>query len=512
LLNFIRKTELVLFYLFIFSIPLEKRHVLETGASRIDGHFIEWNSAALYLSDILFGLVILFWIFRFLFSLKNKKKEKDNKTIKTLLIIFSIFILTSLISAINSDFVKLSLYHLAKLIEYGILFFYTIINLKSTKKIIYTLLAFIFSGFFQAILGIAQYLKQSSLNLKIFGEVDLSPAIQNISKIDVFGEKMIRAYGTFPHSNVLACFLFISIIFTICFILVISSGASLRREIALPFFIKITKNGKKNVFRKFASVLNLPTFIFVLYVLFLGLFLTFSRSGFLAYLVSTLFIILSILFLSSGFKKLLLSQFKNNFSKINIIIILILFIAITATIFWPEITSRGLDNNPQDSYSLEGRELYNHLAGNIIRDNLLLGVGPGLFVNHLGQYLSENFEWWQLQPVHNVYLLILAENGLLGFIAFFIFILYILSQVRKVNFKQKSNYYINQILIIALSSVLFSLFVIMLFDHYSWDIQQGALCFFVILGLFYSSAESLVLKHRISSRSLEASSPRDRTL
>ena len=135
-----------------------------------------------------------------------------------------------------------------------------------------------------------------------------------------------------------------------------------------------------------------------------------------------------------------------------------------------------------------------------------------MILSNFRQYLSENFEWWQLQPVHNVYLLILAENGLLGFIAFFIFILYILNQVRKVNFKQKSNYYINQILIIALSSVLFSLFVIMLFDHYSWDIQQGALCFFVILGLFYSSAESLVLKHRISSRSLEASSPRDRTL
>jgi O-antigen ligase len=490
LLNLIKKIEIILFYLFVFSIPLEKRHVFETSVSRIDGHFIEWNSAALYLSDILFGLLILFWILRFLFSLKDKNKKNNSKSIKTLVLIFSLFILISLVSAINSQFINLSLYYLTKIVEYGLIFFYIIINIKTTKKIIYALFTFIFSGLLQAILGIAQYLKQSSFNLKIFGEVDLSPTLQNISKIDVFGEKMIRAYGTFPHSNVLACFLFISIIFTICIMFIILNKESVSKKSLT--YLKINKifhieHLLPLALNKVIYFIKLPIFVLTLYILTLGLLLTFSRSGWLASLISILFIILSILFLSSGFRKLLSSQFKKNFSIINIIIVLILFIIVTTTIFWPQITSRSPDSNPQDSYSISGRKLYNHLASIIIKDNLLLGTGPGLFVNYSGQYLSENFEWWQMQPVHNVYLLILAENGLLGFIAFFISILYVLSQIRHFNFKQKGNYYINQILIISLSSILFSFFIIMLFDHYLWDIQQGALCFFVVLGMFYSS-------------------------
>lgn len=467
--NFIKKFELVLFYLFIFFIPLEKRHVFETSISRIDGHFIEWNSAALYLSDIVLGLIILFWIIRFLISLKTKTKQKNNQEIKVLLLMFTLFILVSLISALNSQFTKLSLYHLVKIAEYGLFFFYIICNIKTIKKITSTLLVFIFSGILQAILGTLQYLKQGSFNLKMFGEVDLSPTLQNISKIDVFGEKLIRAYGTFPHSNVLACFLFIAIIFTICLIFMALNNVVVIHKLPLQKFIR------------------LPILVFVLYILSLGLLLTFSRSGWLACLLSIIFIALTILFLSSSFRTFLANQFQRNFSKINILIVLVLFISLTIAIFWPQITSRDIGSNPEDDYSVSGRALYNQLAGNIIKDNLMLGIGPGLFVFHSAQYLLEGFEWWQMQPVHNVYLLILSEQGILGFITFLAFILYILSRIRNFNFKQKETNFNKQILIISLTSILFSLFIIMLFDHYLWDIQQGSLCLWLVLGLFCAS-------------------------
>lgn len=476
MLNFIKKVELFLFYIFVFSIPLEKRHVFETRASRIDSHFIEWNSAAIYLSDIILGVVLFLWFLRLILNKisnpeisKKTKGKKNNKHLKILIVVFSLFIISSLISTLNSQFVKLSAYHLTKLIEYGFVFFYLTINIKTVKKVISTLLIFIVSGFMQAILGTLQYLKQGSFGLKVFGEVDLSPALQNISKIDVFGEKIIRAYGTFPHSNVLACFLFIAIIFTICLMLIILNNVGAIHELPLLRNIKI------------------PFLVFILYVLSLGLLLTFSRSCWLIALLSIIFIILSILFLSAGFRKFIGNQFKNNFSKINILIVLVLLISLTIAIFWPHIITREIGSNSADEYSVSGRALYNHLAGFVIRDNLLLGIGPGLFVNHLGSYLSENFVWWQLQPVHNVYLLILAENGLIGFIIFIVYVLYILSRIRNFEFKQKGKYFTNQILVTCLSSILFSLFIAMLFDHYLWTIQQGALCFWLILGLFYTS-------------------------
>ena len=497
MLNFIKKIELILFYLFIFSIPLEKRHIFETSASRIDSNFIEWNSASLYLSDILLGLLILFWIINIISRTKKNSpsltKEARRVTkrleplpispyqgrnyinsVQFLLILFFIFILLSLISAINSQFINLSLYHTAKLLEYGLLFFYIIYNIKTLKRITYTLIAFIFSGFFQAVLGIAQYLKQSSFNLKTLGEVDLSPTMQNIAKLDVLGDKMIRAYGTFPHSNVLACFLFIAIIFTVCLVLFILNKNSVNKEVQLPI-----KTWTSDFFK-------LPIFVFVLYVLTLGLLLTFSRSAWLALIISFLFLLFLILFFLPQFKKILIKYFKKNFKNVAILVVLIIFIISTILILWPQINSRTLSDNTEDQYSIEGRKLYAHLSSRLIRDNILFGVGPGLFVYNMANYSQSDLEWWQLQPVHNVFLLLMSEHGILGFIAFLAFILCIIRRVKDINLKQEDNYF-NSILFITLLSILISLSIIMLFDHYLWTIQQGVLCFWLILGLFYAS-------------------------
>lgn len=480
MLNLIKKLESILFYLFVISIPLEKRHIFETWASRVDDNFIEWSSASLYLSDILLALLILFWVARLLTSkycsseVKRSREQKLKKNTKNffsknprgilfLLLLFSVFIIISLISALNSEFVKLSLYHVIKLIEYGLLFFYLVLNIKSIKRFTYTLIAFIGSALLQSVIGIIQYLKQGSIGLKIFAEVDLSPALQNISKLDIDGEKMIRAYGTLPHSNVLAGFLFIAIIFVIYLIL----NAEVINELPLR--------------KKY----KLPILVLVLYVIILGLFLTFSRSACLACLVSVSFIFLSI-FLFKNFRKIFTKQLKNRRSWFNFFIVFVLLIGITISILWPQITSRNINANPEDEYSLSGRKLYNQIAADTIRNNLLLGVGPGLFVfNSIN--VSDEFQWWQLQPVHNVYLLILAEQGLLGFIAFLVFIFYILRQVGGIKFKKIDKNYANYLLIISLSSILLGFFIIMLFDHYLWDIQQGVLSLFLILGLFCSS-------------------------
>jgi len=536
MLNFLgKRLDLILFYLFIISIPFEKRHVFETPLSRFDGQFIEWGSMAFYLSDIFLVAALVIWLGKFLlarvdktaqnsanpknsslsppflkekgkksftFSKENKRGISENKIIKNLAILFTILVVCGLISTLISGFVKLGLYHLLKLVEFGLFFFYIIQNINTTKKIIFTLFCFIGTSFIQAIFGILQYLKQSSLGLKLFGEVDLSPTIQNVAKIDVDGQKFIRAYGTFPHSNVLAGFLLVAIIFTLIFVILILHQRSIlanssqkmpnvSRETFLPslepqimFHVEHFKLFGLNML---SFVASLPFFVFILCILFLGLLLTFSRTAWFTLGVSLLFILIFLYFLLPDSIKSIIHFFrKAKLAQFSSIFALVLFIVICLIIFWPQIFARTTTFDQYGDATISSRTLYNQIAFLIIKKHPFFGVGPGLFVVKMADFSPIKLIWWQLQPAHNVYLLLLSEIGFLGFSAFLTFIIYILSQIRKISLKTPDNFYINQIIFIALSSLFFGFLIIMFFDHYLWTIQQGTLVFWLVLGLWIS--------------------------
>jgi len=149
------------------------------------------------------------------------------------------------------------------------------------------------------------------------------------------------------------------------------------------------------------------------------------------------------------------------------------------------------------------------------------GVGQTVFV--MQDFFLEKLLPWQFQPVHNLFLLILAEIGLVGLVAFLLMLMLIIvprgtlmicldwikkkcstwnisSQIMKMfHVEQEEGNSVDptknvprgtmrRVRMKALleSTVLF-LGVVSLFDHYLWDIQQGQLLFWLILGLFASS-------------------------
>jgi hypothetical protein len=535
MLKFLKHLDLIFFCLFIISIPFEKRHVFETSLSKSDGHFIEWNSAALYLSDIFLIATLVIWFSKLLLARIDRASQQESKlsakdedekkkvgsekgrTYRNLLILFTIFIICGLVSTLISGFVKLSFYHLIKLLEFGLLFFYIIKNINTAKKIILTLFCFIGTGFMQAIFGILQYFKQGSFGFKLLGEVDLGPAIQNVAKIDVGGQKFIRAYGTFPHSNVLAGFLFIAIVFTLIFVILSlyqrSISANLRQETTnvprgtflsesdnipvrnrngygVPRLASLARDdANTSLFGLNMPILaeSLPFFVFILCVLFLALLLTFSRTVWLTLIVSSIFMLGLIFLLLPGFSQSLTKFFrKARLVQLLLFIILILFVLLSLIVFWPQISARSTTLDQYGDVTISGRTLYSQIAFLMIKKDPLLGVGPGLFVAKMADFASTPLFWWQFQPVHNVYLLILAEFGILGFVVFFGFLIYVLSQIRKINLKSSNNSYINQVIFIGLLSTFLGFLIIMFFDHYLWTIQQGALIFWLVLGLLAS--------------------------
>ena len=80
-----------------------------------------------------------------------------------------------------------------------------------------------------------------------------------------------------------------------------------------------------------------------------------------------------------------------------------------------------------------------------------------------------------LQPVHNIFLLILSETGLIGLAGF----LYLLgSKLQQLRLRQKSEQVLNlKIFLIPLLTLLF----LGLFDHYPFTIQQSLLLLFTLI-------------------------------
>ena len=109
------------------------------------------------------------------------------------------------------------------------------------------------------------------------------------------------------------------------------------------------------------------------------------------------------------------------------------------------------------------------MALQMLKDHPLLGVGLNNFTVRMSEY-GEVSGWARfLQPVHNVYLLIAAETGILGLILF----LCLLFSVFRLLWRSK-----NYLFLISLSQISFLCFV----DHYFWSLQQTALLFWLLVG------------------------------
>jgi len=82
------------------------------------------------------------------------------------------------------------------------------------------------------------------------------------------------------------------------------------------------------------------------------------------------------------------------------------------------------------------------------------------------------------QPVHNVFSLIWSELGLIGLIIFVSFILTVLKTFKSIP-NRNPIFYIKTVF----RGLLIAFLIMMLFDHYFWDIQQGQALFWMILAL-----------------------------
>ncbi len=413
--------EKFIFYAFILLIPFQTRVILRSWGIG----FNEWNAAFLYSTDLLILAVLTLWFLRLIFKKGEFKFSKYDWFLIG-------FIIVSAISIINASNQILGFYQLAKLLEFSLLYFYVKSNLGVVFNLAASFFIFLVSGFFQAVLAIIQYVRQADLGLRFFGETVLNPNLFNVATFLVNGEKIMRPYGTTPHPNVLAFFIFIAVF--------------------IYYFFYIEKN-------KFPhSKLGLTIYSILLF----GLFLTFSRViiFFWAIGVSLRWLIFN--------KKF--GHIAENLSLKSLTIATFMILILFLVLFWPQVLAR-LDISPyEEAVSLRG--FYNKVA---FFEKPFWGVGIGNFVNwfkEISPGLTQNF----YQPIHNIYLLIFSETGILGLMTFLLFLIFIFKEYfKKVEFNRLFHYS----LIILFLLVLF----LGLFDHFLWTLQQGQIIFWLTAGL-----------------------------
>ncbi len=425
------KIKSALFFLILLFLPAQFGQHFWPNFSYVLGIRVDYLSPTIYITDVLILLLFVFLIT----SLRKKIIQELLKKQFLLYLNLSFLGLSILIGIMLSKNPQAGLYGILKLIEFVFLGIYAsrFVTKTNFKKVLFV---FSIAIIFEALLAIFQYIQQGSIGglFYFFGERAFNGQTPGIANASINGSLVLRSYGTFSHPNVLGGYLAI--------------GMTL-----ILFNLGLIKNKiEKNLY---LGSLLLGT---------LALATTLSRITILRWIV-----ILFIFFISKEGK---------NFLKKNRTFILILFSLILFFLFYSPIFLRLFNFNLHDE-SLSNRGTLIESSLEIIKNNLFFGAGLNNFLIELAQIKQKNSVIFYLQPVHNIFLLVAAQAGIIGLT----YSLFFLAKTFKKAFEKKE--------LINYKSIIFlSILILGSFDHYFLTIQQGQLLLSFMLGLIWAKFKS----------------------
>lgn len=126
------------------------------------------------------------------------------------------------------------------------------------------------------------------------------------------------------------------------------------------------------------------------------------------------------------------------------------------------------------------------IAYKMFQENPLFGVGLNSFTEVMSSYDETKLSNFWPHPVHNIYLLILSETGLIGFLAF-IYLLFIALKSCILNLKSKTDK-----VYIEITFAFLGLFAIMLYGilGWSWRLDPIQTLFWMILAIISGISKS----------------------
>lgn len=418
------KIRPILYFLLVFSLFLPIRYVFPDNFSNITGIYSDFTSFSLYSADlVIFALLLI--NFRYIGA-----KIKFHHVI-LLLITWFLGNLVLLGHSLNN----LNLYFLVRFLE-GLVLYLIFTSDPSLPK---RRLIYWFSYFtaIESILALVQFVSQHSIGLYRLGESHLNQSLIGAAKIVSHGTKYIRGYGTFPHPNILAAFLLVGILFSLYLL--------------------------------FTSPKNQQWLFYILLILnCAGLAVTFSRAGVAA----------GVLVLVVYFAWLLFTRFEHQ--KIAwAIVAMVATTIVTTLVFHQFLFTRATLTDK----AVKDRWFYNQVGFNMVKAHPWQGIGLGTSMLHMQQFTPASLMPWEIQPIHNYYLLVAAEAGLVGLVIILLLFLWHLFTLARTIIKNRSHGAGDDHLYqLTLAMIFFGFLLLMLFDHYFYTTHQPQLLLWLILG------------------------------
>lgn len=409
--------------IFIFLLPWQTVYIFDEKF--INGAKSQFLTGQLYATELILMIAIILYLINNLrlsrlramlpfFNIRNKK----HLFIASLWLLIAYSGLSILWSADRTSAYYLWLHLLEGA---GLLLIILTSGISKTKL----LWALLLSAGLQGLLAIQQFLSQSIIANKWLGIAYHSAGTLGDIVIETSSGRWLRAYGSFGHPNVLGGWLILGII----------CGFMLWQQYC---------QNKSELKKILVLILTLISSA--------GLFFTFSRSAWLV-----LLLILLIFFVIS----------KNYRQRLLLLGIILIFLS-QFFIFNSLVFSRTDLSNRLEAMSKNERLDQIGESWQIIETSPLAGVGINNYTLVLNK-IAPNQPAYDLQPVHNIYLLIASELGIIGLILFIFFIWTAILLIQK---NSKS------LLLISI----FPLFLIIsLFDHYLWTSYLGIMIFWLAL-------------------------------
>ena len=377
------------FYLFVFLIPWNARWVIRAG--ELHGGFWEYGTVALYATDVLFIVIVLlsgvWWVKNQKSKIKNQNdnaKLKNNLQLTTYNLLLLIITGYAFLSIFWSFDKFIALYAALKLLEGIVLFAFIRILPIDRTKLIWALIA---SAVVQSALAIVQFFTQSVFSWPFSGIAPQDPSDLGVSVVQFADERWLRAYGSFPHPNMLGAFLAI---------------------VAVLLFTKLlrSRDEESRITNHESGMLKCILHNAYFIILISGLFFTFSRAAWIAFFVGL--VIYAV-------------QTKAWREKIFLQFVLLLVVTATAltVLFFPLVRTRIGGDERLEMKSNKERATGYREAVQLIKAHPLIGVGIGNYTAAVARELRPNDPAWSYQPAHNIFLLVLAELGIIGFLLFF---------------------------------------------------------------------------------------------
>lgn len=413
-----------LLYAFFFLLPWQTRWLIQTG--QLNGGYWEYGTISLYGLDLL--LIASLIIFLYFKKSSLASKSHIPFTLKLYLLLSLLYLVITIPFSLSPT---LSLFH-GGLLLVSVFVIYLCLN--SDLRFYNATRAFISGATLSAGLGIWQFITQTTVTSKWLGLANHSAEVLGTSVVEAVApdgiiERWLRAYGSFDHPNIFGGYMALALI--------------------LAVWIWLTRDASRKKFENYGLMLSIIT-------LTTAVFFSFSRT---AWLVSSLGLITLSLFFFLHYK-------QQRRELIGVWAIIIVISSLIMSQYYYLLIPRFKADSRLETISLTERTASLETSWELIQQKPILGQGLGTYTLAVAKNNTPNQPAWFYQPVHNIFLLIVVETGILGLLL----CLLILRNLGIYFFKKTPRAQTGLGLALCLG-----LFLIALFDHWLWSLHAGLL-------------------------------------